>query len=127
MCAAGARAVSFFFVSLYPPQHRALGSALVSENMPFVRPSFSFSLPVSRSLSLSRVPSHRSQNTLILNVQAFTKLGFGFEEKCWCYETVAAVLHLGNISFSANGEGSQVPAHPAHPAPGGCRYAVFFF
>ena len=44
-------------------------------------------------------------------LQAFTKLGFGFEEKCWCYETCAAVLHLGNISFSANGEGSQVSLH----------------
>ncbi|CAM9933611.1 unnamed protein product, partial [Sphacelaria rigidula] len=39
---------------------------------------------------------------------AFTKLGFGWEEKCWCYETCAAVLHLGNISFQAAGEGSQV-------------------
>ena len=43
-----------------------------------------------------------------LDRQAFTKLGFGFEEKCWCYETCAAVLHLGNISFSGHGEGSQV-------------------
>ncbi|CAM9445505.1 unnamed protein product, partial [Choristocarpus tenellus] len=39
---------------------------------------------------------------------AFSKLGVGMEEKCWCYETCAAVLHLGNITFQANGEGSQV-------------------
>lgn len=57
-----------------------------------------------------RHPSLSSSCVLLLTFvsQAFTKLGFGFEEKCWCYETCAAVLHLGNISFSPNGEGSQV-------------------
>ena len=66
----------------------------------------SVSASVSLCLSVS-VPLPLSP-PLLPDVQAFTKLGFGFEEKCWCYETVAAVLHLGNISFSANGEGSQV-------------------
>ncbi|CAM9943985.1 unnamed protein product [Scytosiphon promiscuus] len=54
------------------------------------------------------VPGINDQKDFVEVEEAFTKLGFGFEEKCWCYETCAAVLHLGNISFSANGEGSQI-------------------
>ncbi len=39
---------------------------------------------------------------------AFNQLGFNLEEKGWLYGTCAGVLHLGNVSFVAQGEGSYV-------------------
>jgi hypothetical protein len=44
---------------------------------------------------------------------ALDKLGFSLQEKCWCFETCAAVLHLGNISFAPSGEGSVVDPNGA--------------
>eukprot|EP00752_Nemacystus_decipiens_P006696 g6019.t1 len=68
------------------------------------------------------VPGIHDQKDFQEVEEAFNKLGFGFEEKCWCYETVAAVLHLGNISFSANGEGSQVDQAGAQALHSAARY-----
>ncbi len=39
---------------------------------------------------------------------ALDHLGFNLEEKGWLYGTCAGVLHLGNVSFVAQGEGSYV-------------------
>ncbi len=39
---------------------------------------------------------------------AFNQLGFNLKEKGWLYGMCAGVLHLGNVSFSAQGEGSYV-------------------
>jgi myosin heavy chain 1/2/3/4/8/13/7B/15 len=51
----------------------------------------------------------------VILLQALDALGFSLEEKCWCFEACAAVLHLGNISFAAQGEGSRIDANGEQP------------
>lgn len=39
---------------------------------------------------------------------AFHQLGFSDDDTRWVFESCAGILHLGNITFTSKGEGSQV-------------------
>ena len=53
---------------------------------------------------------------------AFKQLNFSAEDVNWVYATCAGILHLSNIDFKADGEGSKIDAATTNALQNAARF-----